>query len=117
MSWVKAVQKWVAEIQVAGVKQYLGYFDDEADGARAYDAAVAAQNFLYPRNFPDRGQSAGQLQGVLCVSLARLRAHRVRWGNRNVTGNNCGQPTIYRGLYRRSNSYQWCVSNTAKFVF
>ena len=37
---------------VAGVAQHLGYFDDEVDGARAYDAAVAAQNLHYPRNFP-----------------------------------------------------------------
>ena len=50
--WNKAAQKWQADIMVAGVAQYLGYFDDEADGARAYDAAVAAQNLHYPRNFP-----------------------------------------------------------------
>ena len=51
--WHKAMQKWVASIQVAGVKQHLGYFDDEVDEARAYDAAVAAQNLHYPRKFPD----------------------------------------------------------------
>ena len=59
VSWHKGAQKWLAGIMVRGVQQHLGYFDDEADGARAYDAAVAAQNLRYPRNFPgDTG--AGQ---------------------------------------------------------
>ena len=52
VSWHKAGQKWRAQIGVAGVEQYLGSFDDEADGARAYDAAVAARNLPNPRNFP-----------------------------------------------------------------
>ena len=51
--WNKRDQKWEAAIQVRGVNQYLGYFDDEADGARVYDAAMAAKNLRYhPRNFP-----------------------------------------------------------------
>jgi len=50
--WYKANQKWEAGIMVRGVKQHLGLFHDEAEGARAYDAAVAAQNLPYPRNFP-----------------------------------------------------------------
>jgi hypothetical protein len=50
--WHKGRQKWEAQITVRGVLQYLGLFDDEDDGARAYDAAVAAQNLRYPRNFP-----------------------------------------------------------------
>ena len=54
VSWKKANQKWRAKITVAGVEQHLGYFDDEADGARAYDAAVAAQSLHYPRNFPGK---------------------------------------------------------------
>ena len=47
------MQTWGARIMVAGVVQQLGCFDDEADGAHAYDAAVAAQNLHYPWNFPD----------------------------------------------------------------
>jgi hypothetical protein len=59
VSWFERDQKWEAKIQVRGVKQHLGLFHDEADGGRAYDAAVAAQNLRYPRNFPgDTG--AGQ---------------------------------------------------------
>ena len=34
------------------MNQHLGYFDDEADGAHGYDAAVGAQNLLNTRNFP-----------------------------------------------------------------
>ena len=52
VSWKKRDQKWRAKIQVRGVTQHLGYFDDEDDGARAYDAAVTAQNLHRPRNFP-----------------------------------------------------------------
>jgi hypothetical protein len=52
VSWFKRDQKWLARIQVRGVEQHLGSYDDEAEGARAYDAAVAAQNLPYPRNFP-----------------------------------------------------------------
>ena len=51
VTWLNAKQKWRAGIRVAGVKQYLGCFDHEANGARAYDAAVTAQNLHYPRNF------------------------------------------------------------------
>ena len=63
VSWNKAAQKWMAQIQVAGVTQHLGCFDDEADGARVYDAAVAAQNLPYPRNFPD---DSGAKQAKKC---------------------------------------------------
>jgi hypothetical protein len=50
VSWSKRDQKWCARIKVRGVMQHLGLFRDEADGARAYDAAVAAQDLRYPRN-------------------------------------------------------------------
>ena len=51
----------MAQIVFAGVKQYLGCFDDEVGGARAYDAAVAAQNLRNPRNLGDKeGRDARQ---------------------------------------------------------
>ena len=52
VSWRERDQKWRVRMEVAGVSQHLGCFDDEADGARAYDAAVAEQNLPFPRNFP-----------------------------------------------------------------
>jgi len=35
-TWRKASNKWVAQIQVNGKKQSLGYFDDENDARNAY---------------------------------------------------------------------------------
>ena len=52
VSWKKRDQKWMVKIKVRGVLQHLGTFNDEAEGARAYDAAVVAQNLGYPLNFP-----------------------------------------------------------------
>ena len=49
--WYKASQKWQVKIRVRGVRQHLGYFDDEVDGACAYDAEVEAQNLRRRRNF------------------------------------------------------------------
>ena len=58
-------QKWKVRIRVNGKRKHLGTFVDEddagraydaavrkADGACAYDAAVAAQKLHSPRNFP-----------------------------------------------------------------
>jgi hypothetical protein len=53
VSWNKRDQKWQAGIKVRGVQQNLGYFDDEAEGARAFDAAVVKQNLHRPLNFAD----------------------------------------------------------------
>ena len=50
--WHTRDQKWYVRFTIRGVKQYLGTFHDEADAARAYDAAMAAQNLQYKRNFP-----------------------------------------------------------------
>ena len=40
VTWAKRAQQWQAEIQVAGKRQFLGYFDVKEDAARAYDAAA-----------------------------------------------------------------------------
>ena len=39
-------EQWRALIGVAGKKEHLGYFDDEADAARAYDSR--ARQLGYP---------------------------------------------------------------------
>ena len=64
VSWKQANQKWRAKITVAGVEQHLGYFDDEADGARAYDAAVTTHNLERPRNLPDGVGAAVKMQAA-----------------------------------------------------
>lgn len=55
VSWYPKTRRWVARIRVHGSKQYLGYFLDESEAARAYDAAArhhfgqfAAVNFPQP---------------------------------------------------------------------
>jgi hypothetical protein len=71
--WKKSEQKWTAQITVRGVQQHLGYFDDETDGACAYDAAVAAQNLHRPLNF------AGDT-GAEQAHKGRTQPHRLKLG-------------------------------------
>lgn len=40
VSWKTAYGQWVSTIELGGKKKHLGYFDDEADAARAYNAAA-----------------------------------------------------------------------------
>ena len=40
VTWNKGAGKWVAQIYIDGKKKYLGYFTDELEAARAYDAAA-----------------------------------------------------------------------------
>lgn len=40
VTWYKAGNKWAAQCHVNGKHQHLGYFFDEVEAARAYDAAA-----------------------------------------------------------------------------
>ena len=81
VSWKKRDQKWKVQIKVRGVLQHLGVFDgvfdDEAEGARAYDAAVVAQNLGYPLNFPgDTGAGQAFFCFEICNPHSRARPSR-----------------------------------------
>ena len=57
VSWHKGHQKWYARIMIEMHMITLGYFNDEKDAAKAYDAA-AKQMFLSfcALNFPEEEQ-------------------------------------------------------------
>jgi hypothetical protein len=59
LTWRKSKRKWEAKIKIKGKAHYLGYFDDEADGARAYDAVVIDQKLDRLLNFPSASGAAG----------------------------------------------------------
>lgn len=51
--WDRRARLWHAQIRHAGVKTCLGYFRDETDAARAYDAAgLARDHEHFTPNFP-----------------------------------------------------------------
>jgi hypothetical protein len=53
VSWSKSHSQWQAMIKVAGTLEHRGYFDDEAEAARAFD--VRAAELGRPTNFDLNG--------------------------------------------------------------
>jgi hypothetical protein len=54
VSWERRQRKWKAQVRVNGQIQYLGYFTDEEEAARAYDTAALATWGDYARlNFEE----------------------------------------------------------------
>jgi hypothetical protein len=53
VTWSKMSNQWQAQIKVAGKNENLGYFDDEAEAARAFDTRAAALG--RPTNFDLNG--------------------------------------------------------------
>jgi hypothetical protein len=48
--WKKSSAKWRAHIRIEGKSKHLGYFENEEDAARAYDAACYST--FHMKNFP-----------------------------------------------------------------
>jgi hypothetical protein len=52
--FAKKMNKWAAQIKHKGGKQWLGYFDNEIDAAKAFDAAAKKYHGEFARlNFPE----------------------------------------------------------------
>jgi len=72
LSWHKAYKKWEVKIKKNGKSISLGYFDDEEDAARCYDAD--AVSFGRALNFPALDDSAPRAPPVEASSKKRARS-------------------------------------------
>ncbi|MGA2323079.1 MAG: HNH endonuclease [Sedimentisphaerales bacterium] len=56
--FAKKMNKWAAQIKYRGGKKWLGYFDNETDAAKAFDAAARKYHGEFARlNFPESADS------------------------------------------------------------
>lgn len=62
VTWSRRRSKWYAQIQASGRKRALGFFTDEQDAARAYDAAARELFGAFARvNFPADSEQGARL--------------------------------------------------------
>jgi hypothetical protein len=65
VSWNKNAKKWMARIMAGRTDRYLGYFVDENDAARAYDAAARELHGEFARlNFPAEGENSARNENI-----------------------------------------------------
>lgn len=89
VSWSKAASKWFAAFRMKGHVQCLGFFRDEEEAARAYDAAAReALGEFATLNFPDSVKSERTM-------MSRCEAHQLfgvstqvwkRWERKGLVG-------------------------------
>jgi hypothetical protein len=58
VSLYRPTHRWVAQLQVARERHYLGYFSTEEEAARARDAKVIELGIDAPLNFPPGEEAA-----------------------------------------------------------
>ena len=60
VSWYKQERRWGARIKVDRKSKFLGYFDNEIEAARVYDAAAREHHGQFAGlNFPKARESVG----------------------------------------------------------
>jgi len=75
VTWYRRQRRWRAAIQVGGRSHHLGHFVDEADAARAYDAAAA---LLHGDATNHRLGRLAEPPTALALDAARERLFRAR---------------------------------------
>ena len=60
VNWETRASKWRVQITVDGIRQHVGYYDDEEDAARAFDDAARAFDVPARASDTKRGRGPGR---------------------------------------------------------